>query len=97
MPNVHKYFDRKIIMPAKLLCPQNILAAKIFFCRGKHGGPDRPMFWQSILTFLVARQTGLLVIVTSKTSSFDSYVWLNQEGLKLSEKAIKDSWTKILY
>ena len=70
MPNVHKYFDRKIIMPAKLLCPQNILAAKIscpqkyyarknIFCRGKHGGPDRPMFWQSILALLVARLTGL--------------------------------------
>ena len=70
MPNVHKYFDRKFIMPANLLCPQNILAAKIscpqkyyacknIFCRGKHGGPDRTMFWQSILALLVARLTGL--------------------------------------
>ena len=91
MPNV-----RKNILPQKYYARKNIMPAKLF-CWGKPGGPDRPMFWQSILTFLVARQTGLLVIVTSKTSSFDSYVWLNQEGLKLSEKAIKDSWTRILY
>ena len=46
-----KYFDRKIIMPAKYYARKNI------FSRRKPGGPDRPMFWQSILTLLVARQS----------------------------------------
>ena len=87
-------------MTAKLLCPQNILAAKIscpqgyysrknIFCRGKHGGPDRPMFWQSILTLLVARLTGLLIIVASKKWFYDSYVWLRPRRPKLSESPSK--------
>jgi len=62
-----KYSDRKNIMSAKSYARKIIMPAKIFFAGAKQGGPDRPMFWQNILTLLVARQTGLLVIVTSRT------------------------------